>query len=138
MGIVPRRLVGWRNAAGRLSRRSDTYAPDRFTACKAHFLAEGFLARRHRYALWGYGGTGRALAKALRRHGREPARIVELHPGRLGQTIGGAPVVSRHALGPPGVLPLVVSVAGVAAREAIRTELRRLGHRECVDFVCAA
>jgi glycosyltransferase involved in cell wall biosynthesis len=138
IGIVPRRLVGWRHGPERLSRRSATYDPDRFTACKAHFLSRGFLAGHEGYALWGYGGTGRALAKALREEGRRPARIVELHPGRLGQNIQGAAVVTRHALGPPGSLPLVASVAGATARAQIRAELGRLGYRECVDFVCAA
>jgi len=138
LGVVSRRLLGWRHGPERLSRRSETYAPERFTACKAHFLARGFLARRDRFTLWGYGGTGRALVRALRMHDRHPARIIELHPGRLGQTIQGAQVVSRHTLGPPGVLPLVVSVAGATARTLIRAELARLGYRECVDFVCAA
>ena len=46
----------------------------------------------------------------------------------------GAPVVSPHALPPPGRLPLLVSTA----RDRIRAELRRCGYRECVDFVCAA
>lgn len=138
VGVVPRRLLGWRHDPGRLSRRSTAYAAARFTACRAHHLARGFLARHERYLLWGYGGTGRSLARALREHGRTPARIVELHPGRLGQTIQGAPVVPRHALGPPGPLPLLVSVAGATARARIRAELARLGWRECVDYVCAA
>jgi glycosyltransferase involved in cell wall biosynthesis len=138
IGVVPRRLLGWRHGPERLSRTSETYDPSRFTACKAHFLAQDFLARHSRYALWGYGGTGRALVRALRAHDRHPATIVELHTGRLGQTIQGAEVVSPHALGPPGTLPLVVSVAGATARGRIRRELSRRGYRECVDFVCAA
>ena len=138
IGVVPRRLLGWRHAPRRLSRRDDTYAADRFTRAKAHFLAEGVLARHAHYDLWGYGATGRTLAKALRTHGREPARIVELHPRRLGRTIQGAAVVSPHALGPPGRRPLLVSVAGVGARTRIRKELARLGYREGADFVCAA
>jgi glycosyltransferase involved in cell wall biosynthesis len=138
VGVVPRRLLGWRHAPGRLSRRSATYTPERFTACKAHYLAKGFLARHPQYLLWGYGGTGRTLARALRGHGRTPERIVELHPGRIGRTIQGAPVVSRHALGAPGRLPLLVSVAGATARARIRRELLRLGWRECVDYLCVA
>jgi hypothetical protein len=136
--VVPRRLLGWRHGPGRLSRRCPTYERSRFTAAKAHFLAHGFLARHPAYLLWGYGATGRALVRALREHDRRPLRIVELHPGRLGQTIQGAAVVSHAALGPPGPLPLVVSVAGATARARIRAELSRLGWRECVDYVCAA
>jgi hypothetical protein len=138
VGVVPRRLLGWRVHEKRLSRTSPVYADARFTACKAAHLAASFLAGAPRYLLWGYGGTGRALARALEAHGRRPAAIVEIHPRRLGRSIRGAPVVSRHALGPPRGLPLVVSVAGAEPRALIRTELARLGWRECVDYVCAA
>jgi glycosyltransferase involved in cell wall biosynthesis len=138
VGVVPRRLLGWRSHAGRLSRRDPAYALARFTDCKAAHLAEGFLAGGAAYLLWGYGATGRALARALAGHGRHPAAIVEIHPRRIGRRIRGAPVVSRHALGPPRGLPLVVSVAGAGPRALIRAELARLGWRECVDFVCAA
>jgi glycosyltransferase involved in cell wall biosynthesis len=138
IGVVPRRLLGWRVHAGRLSRRSPTYAAARFTACKAAHLAEDFLARSPAYLLWGYGATGRALARALEAHGRKPACIVEIHPRRIGRRICDAPVISRHALGAPKGLPLLVSVAGAEPRAAIRAELARLGWRECVDFVCTA
>jgi glycosyltransferase involved in cell wall biosynthesis len=138
VGVVPRRLLGWRVHAGRHSRTSETYSNARFTACKAAHLADGLLAGSERYALWGYGATGRALARALEAHGRRAAAIVEIHPRRIGRTIRGAPVISRHALGPPNGMPLVVSVAGASARGLIRAELARMGWRECADFVCAA
>ena len=138
LGVVPQRLVGWRHTPRRLSQTNDSYADARFTACKAHFLHRGFLARRERYLLWGFGGTGRALAKALRAEDRHPESIVELHPRRLGQHIHGATVIPPERLGPPGRLPLVVSVAGAEARSRIRGELARMGWREGVDYVCAA
>jgi glycosyltransferase involved in cell wall biosynthesis len=138
IGVVPRRLLGWRVHERRLSRTSPVYADARFTDCKAAHLAAGFLSGTARYLLWGYGGTGRALARALDAHGRQPAAIVEIHPRRIGRTIRGAPVVSRHALGAPRGIPLVVSVAGAEPRALIRSELARLGWRECVDYVCAA
>jgi glycosyltransferase involved in cell wall biosynthesis len=138
IGVVPRRLHAWRVHDARLTHTSAVYAVERFTECKAHFLADGFLKPHANYLLWGYGRTGRKLSQALRSHGKRPAKIVELHPGRLGQTIHGAPVVSPAALGPPRGTPLIVSVAGADARGLIRTELARLGWRECVDFVCAA
>jgi lipoprotein-anchoring transpeptidase ErfK/SrfK/glycosyltransferase involved in cell wall biosynthesis len=123
LGVVARRLLAWRHGPARLSQRSPVYAPDRFTACKAHYLAHGLLARERRYWLWGYGGTGRALAKALRAHDRHPDAIVELHPRRIGQRIQGAPVIAPKDLGAPGTLPLVVSVAGADARALIRADL---------------
>jgi glycosyltransferase involved in cell wall biosynthesis len=138
LGVVPRRLLAWRHGPDRLSQRSAVYAPERFTACKAHHLARGLLARAPRYWLWGYGGTGRALAKALRAHDRHPDAIVELHPRRIGQRIQGAPVIAPVDLGAPGALPLVVSVAGADARALIRAELDSRGFREGRDYVCAA
>jgi glycosyltransferase involved in cell wall biosynthesis len=138
LGVVARRLVAWRHTPDRLSQRSAVYAPDRFTACKAHHLASGLLARERRYWLWGYGGTGRALAKALRTHDRHPDAIVELHPRRIGQRIQGARVIAPAELGAPGALPLVVSVAGADARTLIRAELDARGFREGSDYVCAA
>jgi glycosyltransferase involved in cell wall biosynthesis len=138
LGVVPRRLLAWRHGTGRLSQRSAVYAADRFTACKAHYLASGFLAAAKHYWLWGYGGTGRALARALRAHDRHPDAIVELHPGRIGQRIQGAPVIAPEKLGAPGMLPLVVSVAGAHARGLIRAELAKRGWREGTDYVCAA
>jgi hypothetical protein len=137
LGVVPRRLLSWRHAPGRLSQRSPVYAADRFVACKAAFLAASFLKDRDDYILWGYGGTGRALQRGLRERGKRPSAIVELHPGRIGNAIHGAPVIHPDALGGPD-RHLVVSVAGAEARGLIRGELARRGWREGRDFVCAA
>ncbi len=143
VGVVPRRLLAWRRHGAQLSRTDARYGLDRFTACKAAFLAGGFLAAYEQYVLWGYGDTGRALCAALAIHGKTPAAIVEVHPGRLGQTIHAAPVVPVEAL--PAILeqrgarlPLVASVAGAPARALIRERLDRCGLRELRDFVVTA
>ena len=138
IGVVPRRLLGWRDGPGRLTRTHPAYGLDRITACKASFLADGFLAGGERYLLWGYGGTGRALARALRGHGKHPSHVVDVHAGRLGNVIHGAPVVPPAALADLPRLPLVASVAGEAARSEIRAALAALGWIETRDFVCAA
>jgi cellulose synthase/poly-beta-1,6-N-acetylglucosamine synthase-like glycosyltransferase len=138
IGVLPRRLLCWRHAPERLSQSCGVYASARFTACKAAFLAEGFLSQSARYVLWGYGATGKALRKALLAHGRRPSHIVELHPGRLGTRIHGAPVIPPDALATLRDRPIVTSVAGAGPRQEIRADLHRMGFRECVDFVCAA
>ena len=138
IGMVARRLLAWRHAPGRLSQTGAAYTPARFTACKAEFLARGLLAGGERYVLWGYGGTGRALAKALRAHGKRPALIVELHPRRIGKRIQDARVIAPAELPRDPGLPLVASVAGAGARAQIREALAKLGYRETRDFVCAA
>jgi glycosyltransferase involved in cell wall biosynthesis len=143
LGVVPRRLLLWRDSPERLSRRSESYAESRFVAAKAYHLARSWLARHPRYVLWGYGETGRALCRALQQHDRHPQAIVEVHPGRLGQRIQGAPVIGPERLlearrGPEGALPIVVSVARSSPRGLVRAALERLGLREQHDFVCAA
>ena len=138
VGVVPRRLLAWRDSAARLSRTSGTYALDRLTACKAAFLADQFLAGVDTYVLWGHGGTGRALRRALVAHGKRPSHVVEVHPGRLGQTIHGAPVVAPEALRTITGRPVVVSVAGAGPRRQIREALTTMGFHETRDFVCAA
>ena len=142
LGVAPQRLLMWRRAPGSLAMTDPRYGPDRFTACKAAHLCTpsevGFLARSRRYLLWGYGGTGRALARELLRYRREPAAIVEVHPGRVGNAILGAPVIRPLDLPAPGNLPLVVSVAGQGPRNRIRDYLAGRGWRESLDFICAA
>lgn len=138
IGVVPRRLLAWREGPARLSRTSDAYALDRFTACKAAFLASGFLARDDAYVLCGYGTTGRALFRALAAHGKRPSHVVELHRGRLGNVIHGARVIPPDALSTLPRRPIVVSVAHTVPRRDARAALTRMGFRELQDFVCAA
>ena len=118
IGIVPRRLLAWRDGATRLSRTHPRYGLDRFTACKAAFLASGLLARDDHYVLWGHGPTARALKKALAESGKRPSATVDVHPRRQGQTIDGAPVIAPQDLGAWRALPLVSSVARSLAKSA--------------------
>jgi len=138
LGVVPQRLLHWRDSAGRLSRVSERYSQAAFVECKAEFLASGFLAESDRYLLWGFGDTGKALANALARRGKHPEAIIELHPGRLGQRIRGVPVVPPAALRGASSRPLIVSVAGVGPRTEIRQALSAMGFCELRDYVCAA
>jgi glycosyltransferase involved in cell wall biosynthesis len=138
VGVVPRRLLAWRDGERRLWRTDPRYALPRFTACKAEFLARGLLAAADTYVLCGYGATGRALRRALLAHGKRPSHVVEVHPGRLGKTIHGAPVISIDELGRAPRRPVVASVAGAGPRCEIRAALAALGLRETEDFICAA
>jgi cellulose synthase/poly-beta-1,6-N-acetylglucosamine synthase-like glycosyltransferase len=138
LAVVPRRLLLWRDGPGRLSRTHERYSQERFTACKAAFLCQTLLVDTADYVLWGYGGTGKSLARALALHGRYPSHIVELHRGRIGQRIAGAPVIPPEALRDVPRRPIVASVAGVVARTQIRQALLALGLQESRDFVVAA
>ena len=138
IGMVPRRLLGWRYRDESLSRTGTDFQQDRFTACKAAYLASSFLSESRDYVLWGYGGTGKSLRQALLEHGKLPSAVVEVHPGRLGNRIQGAPVVAPYQLRDLPRAPIVVSVAGAGARRVIRAALGDMGFQELRDFVCAA
>ncbi|MCZ6873717.1 MAG: glycosyltransferase family A protein [bacterium] len=138
VGVVPRRLLSWRDHPQRLSRVDPRYALASFTACKAAFLAAHFLADSETYILWGYGSTGKALRRALLPYAKRPSYIVELHPGRLGKRIHHALVIAPEALTQTPRHPVVVSVAGLQARTEIRQSMAAMGFVEGRDFVCAA
>ncbi len=138
IGIVPRRLLCWRDSPQRLTRTGARYAIERFAACKAAFLAAQFLATTERYVLWGFGHTGRALHRALVMHGKRLAYLVDVHPGRLGNIVHGAPAIAPEALMHVPRLPVVVSVAGEKPRREIRAAMVQMGFEETRDFVCAA
>ena len=138
LGIVPRVLLQWRNHPKRATRTRPEYAQARFVECKAAFLANGILHGRKAYVLWGYGGTGRALCRALTFHNKHPILIIDLHPRRIGQRIGGAQVVPPSDLAQRVDHPIVASVAGLEARCQIRHALTGWGYQEGVDFVVAA
>ncbi|MFM8410518.1 MAG: glycosyltransferase family 2 protein, partial [Alphaproteobacteria bacterium] len=127
IGVVPRRLLAWRDHPGRETRSAERCRPERFPPLRASFLAEGLLSGGDEYVLWGYGHTGRALRAALAELGKLPVAIVEMHPGRLGNRIHGAPVVPPEAI--PGLprRPIGASVAGPVARGLIRERLDALG-----------
>jgi hypothetical protein len=138
IGVVPEPLLDWRDSPLRLSRTSPSCSIERFVECKAEFLASSLLSQGRDYVLWGYGDTGRMLCRALARRDKQPIAIVELHRGRLGQRIAGAPVIAPDALPTIERVPIVVSVAGAGPRAEIRAALARLGRAELGDFVCAA
>jgi hypothetical protein len=138
VSVVPRRLLSWRDTPERLSRTSPTYALERFAACKAAFLTISFLKGTETYILWGYGDTGKTLRRALLPHGKVPSHIVEIHPGRIGNHIHNAPVISPEDLVRVPRGRVVVSVTGAQARQEIRQVMARLGFVELHDFVCAA
>ena len=138
IGVVPRRLLSWRDHGGSLSRTAARYSQDQFVACKAHFLAAGFLSSVERYVLWGYGSTGRMLRRALAARGKTPSSIVEVKAGRLGQRIHGALVIPPDALVSVRAERVIVSVAREGPRAEIRAAMARMGFVEGADYVCAA
>jgi glycosyltransferase involved in cell wall biosynthesis len=138
IGVVTRPLLFWRARADSWSRTDPAYAVRQFTACKAHYLAHGFLAATASYVLWGYGATGRMLRQALAAYGKTPSHIVDVKSSRVGQRIHGAPVIPVAGLAALRDQPIVVSVARIGPRSEIRDALASMHFLEGRDFVCAA
>ena len=141
IGVVPRRLLAWRDGPARLTRTHPAYALERIDRVQGGVPGRRLPRRRdERYVLWGYGGTGtRARTARCARTASGPSHVVEVHAGRLGNVIHGAPVVPPEALADlPGRSP------GRLGRRARRRAARsagswpRLGWVETRDFVCAA
>jgi glycosyltransferase involved in cell wall biosynthesis len=138
LGVVPRRLLWWRDSPDRASRVDGRYGQERFVACKAHYLTCGFLRNVGTYVLWGYGATGRALCRALSALGKRPSHIVEVKSSRIGQRIHAADVIPVDALAALRGQRVIVSVARIGPRQQIRDALQRMGFVEGVDYLCAA
>lgn len=140
VGVVPLPLLAWRDGRARLSRTDENYGLERFTRCKAHFLAATWLSGRNDYVLWGHGDTGRSLRRALAEQGKSASLIVDVHPGRIGQVIHGCRVVHPEQLHATNAAnhKIVASVAGLAARSDLRTIAARIGLVEGRDYIVAA
>ena len=133
---LERTLLLWRDGPRRLTRRDPRYAAPRFQALKLAALLAGPLRGGRRVVIWGAGPIGKGWARALGRP--RVAGFVEVAPGRIGQTIHGAPVVEvEDALRWPGSLHLA-AVGRPGARERIREASRRLGLVEGRDLVAVA
>lgn len=135
---LPRRLLGWRESRGRLTRTDARYALARHVALKCAFLARGPLAGRREVAVWGAGETGKAFADALAREGIAVALFVEVDPRKIGRVVRGAPVIGHGEVRRVRGLPLLVAVGAAGARDLIRAELGRAGLREIDEYRCVA
>lgn len=131
-------LLEWRDGAGRLTRTDPRYAPARFRDLKLRALEAGPLAAGRPTVIWGAGPVGKGWSRALAARGHRVAAFVEVHPGRLGQRIHGAPVLPvAEAAGAAGALHLA-AVGQPGAREEIRRHAAGLGLAEGTDLIAVA
>lgn len=137
-------LVEWRDGAGRASRVDPTYVAERFVDVKHHYLVNHLLDPSRPLAVWGAGPVGKMWGRRLK-----PRHFVEIDPRKIGQTVGGATVISADELSRLEGFFIVVAVAALSrkrssispwypARDEIRDELTAVGFEELRDFVCVA
>jgi hypothetical protein len=136
---TPEVLLEWRDRPERLTRTDPRYLPERFRDLKIAALLAGPLQAAERpVVVWGAGPIGKGWARALASRGRRIAAFVEVDPRKIGQVIGGVPVVAVHAARD---FPAALHLAAVGNREArgrIRSVAAELGLAEGRNLVAVA
>jgi glycosyltransferase involved in cell wall biosynthesis len=136
---VPRELLTWHDAPGRLSRTDPRYDPEAFFRVKAEYVARHLGRSEHREIwIWGAGRPTRKRAAHLGVHGVRIAGYIDVDAKKTGKLVGGVPVIAPEALPPPGSRLVLGYVSKRGAREFIRAELTRRGYAEGRDFLMCA
>jgi len=135
---APEVLHVWRDRPDRLTRTDPRYRPAAFLTLKAGYLAKYEIVPRGGYVLWGCGPVGKALMRELAKRGWKPEAIVEVHPGRIGEVIGGAPVIDVERAGDYRGFVHLGAVGRAGARSRMREVVAGLGLTEGEDFYFTA
>ncbi|HTL68927.1 MAG TPA: glycosyltransferase [Lacunisphaera sp.] len=140
MAKVPRELLTWHDAPGRLSRVDPRYSPEAFFSVKAGFVARELqrVGGARPVWVWGAGRPTRKRAAHLGAHGVMVAGYVDIDPRKTGRAVGGVRVTAPAGLPPPDGAYVLGYVASRGARELIRAELGRRGYAEGRDFLMCA
>ncbi len=138
LGVVPEKLLSWREGESRLSRTDPTYSPEAFRRCKVHYLLKAFPGVIEGALIWGAGPVGKALATELVKRGAKVSAFAEVDPRKIGQRIHDVPVLdTARALAERDVLHLG-AVGQKGAREQLRSLLSEGGLEELKSFVVMA
>lgn len=139
MTKVPRELVTWHDAPGRLSRTDPRYAPEAFYRLKATYLARHLRGiGRTDVWVWGAGRTTRKRAAHLVENGLPIAGYIDVDIRKTGRQVGGVPVIRPAELPGPGERFVLGYVGTRGAREFIRRDLAGRGWTEGTDFLMCA
>lgn len=139
MAKVPRELLTWHDAPGRLSRTDPRYDPEAFFRVKAEYVALHLGRSGHREVwIWGAGRPTRKRAAHLEAHGLKIAGYIDVDAKKTGKVVAGVPVIGPEALPPPGRIFVLGYVSSRGARELIRAALAGRGYAEGRDFLMCA
>lgn len=141
MEKFPETLLRWNDPADRLSRIDPRCSVEAFYRCKTGYLAR-WLGRENPHhpevVVWGGGRTTRKRAALLEDHGVRITAYVDVDPRKIGQRIGGKPVLAPDQLPLPGRVFVLPYVGSWDAREKITAWLDARGYRAGSDYICAA
>lgn len=137
IGKVDEIVLSWRDSAGRLTRTHPAYAEEQVWRMKAHHLARESKVSSRGVAICGAGPLGKRLARLLREEGVGVHGFFEVNPRRVGEEIGGVPVVGPGEFGQCWRGAVLLSAVGVeGGRERVRELAQGEGYTEGVDFWC--
>ena len=119
----------------RTSKTSPRFHLDRFHDLRAAHLVRHLRGIDRPLVLVGAGPEGKRWVEVLRAHDLELAAFLEVHPGRIGQTIRGLPVHGYDDLGLFEGAFLLGAVARPGGRQDIRARMLEAGRVEEQDFL---
>ena len=137
IGKVDEVLLDWRDGPGRLTRSHPMYSEEQVWLMKAHHLARLPAVRDRGVVISGAGPIGKRLGRLLREEGVEIQGFLEVNVRRIGQEIGGVPVVAAEEIGTFRREAVLLSAVGVpGGRERVRALAEGVGYLEGQDFWC--
>jgi len=136
-GKVDDVLLDWRDGPERLTRSHAMYGEDQVWRMKAHHLARLDPVRERGVAICGAGPIGKRLRRLLTDEGVAVRGFFEVHPRRIGGTIGGVPVAGPDVFGTHWRDAVLLSAVGIGGgRDRVRELARSAGYLEGRDFWC--
>jgi glycosyltransferase involved in cell wall biosynthesis len=164
MAKVPRVLLTWHDPPTRLTRTDARYAPEKFFAMKAEWIAKWLKQNRggensetrqpgehlglaaselnleRKIFVWGAGRHTRRRAAHLAAHGVAIAGYIDVDAKKIGRGLGGTgvPVVGEEMLPAPGEIFVLSYVTTRGARDYNRGKLVDCGYVEGRDFLMCA
>jgi hypothetical protein len=133
---LPQVLLHWRDRPGRLSRTDPRYSRDAFDRLRAEYLArDARLQSKRRLVIWGAGRRTRRRAGLLLAQGHRPRAWIDIDPRKIGNRIGGVPVLSPRALDVADRPFVLGYVACHGAREQIGNALGAMGYERGRDYL---
>lgn len=137
---VPRELLVWNDAAGRLSRHDPRYSVEAFQEARAVYLVREVerCSRGRAVWVWGAGRVTRRRLERLVAAGLRVTGFIDVDSKKWGRHRDGRWVVGPHAVPSPRDAVVVAQVGKIGAWEVIRGHLGRAGYCEAEDFWMAA
>ncbi|MEZ6130633.1 MAG: glycosyltransferase family 2 protein [Planctomycetaceae bacterium] len=132
-GKVPDVLLHWTDGPTRLTRTDPRYSPTAFMECRRRHLLTGPLRDVRTLDLWGAGQTGKPWLLWLQRQGIHVRRLIDVHHGKIGQTIHGVPVIAADQLPMSDGVPLIIAVGADRTRNLIWPHVTVRGFRPGQD-----